>query len=353
MSEPQGAAQEGPRAAIVGIAGPALLPEERRCLQALPPAGVILFRRNCRDRAQVQDLVAELQGLVPGWRPPILIDQEGGRVMRLQPPHWRALPPAGAIGHVAQLDPSAGDEAAWLLGRLIAHDLRELGIAIACAPVLDVAAAGMTEAIGSRAFAADPLLVARLGRAFADGLRAGGVAPVLKHLPGHGRATVDSHLALPVVSAPLDLLRRTDFLPFRALAGLPLAMTAHVVYPALDPERPATISPGVIATAIRGEIGFTGLLLSDDLAMGALSGDSASRTRAALAAGCDLALHCRGRIEETEAVLAAAGPLPAETARRWQAAAMLAAEAAAFDPDAAERRLVTILDGAMLGGLVA
>lgn len=293
----------GPRAAIVGIAGPSLTFDERRLLERLPPAGVILFARNCVDRGQLAALVADIGALTPGRRTPVLIDQEGGRVMRLRPPHWRPLPAAGVVGALPAAD---GLRAAWLLGRLIAHDLAEVGISIACAPVTDLAWPGATAAIGARAFAADPWRAARLATACARGLIAGGVAPVIKHLPGHGRATVDSHEALPVVEAGLDELADTDLVPSRAMvSAVGLAMTAHVVYRAIDPHRPGTLSPTVIAEVIRGRIGFRGILLSDDLAMGALTGPVAERAGAALAAGCDLAMHCTGRIEEGRAVLEA------------------------------------------------
>lgn len=336
-----------PRAAIVGIVGPVLEAAEHELLLALPPAGVILFQRNCADRRQLRALTASLRALAPDRALPIFIDQEGGRVMRLRPPHWRSLPAAGDIGRLAAADGAAGQEAARLLGRLIAHDLREVGIDIACAPVLDVAAAGMTEAIGSRAFAADPHLVAALATAFAEGLLAGGVAPMIKHLPGHGRAVVDSHLELPVVDASLAVLRRTDFVPALGLAGLPFAMTAHVVYPALDPVRPATTSPTVIARIIRGELGVQGLLLSDDLAMQALSGEPADRAMAALDAGCDLALFCPGRLDQSRAVLQAVPPLAASLQARLEGtmAALAARQVEPFDAAGAEARLSELMTG--------
>lgn len=336
-----------PRAAIIGLAGPDLLPEERALLAALPPAGVILFQRNCRDRDQIGALVDAVRALHPGRRLAVLIDQEGGRVMRLRPPHWRALPSAGGIAGTAAREAAAGLEAAWLLGRLIAHDLREVGINVDCAPVLDVAAAGMTEAIGDRSFGADPARVAELAGRFMDGLMAGGVAPVIKHLPGHGRAAVDSHVGLPRVGASPAALREADFVPFRRLRHAPFAMTAHVVFEAFDPERPATVSAAVIARVIRGELDFQGLLMSDDLAMGALMGDPGSRAAAALAAGCDLALHCTGCLEETRAVLEAATPLPAARLERLQAVlARLDDAVQPFDPDRAEVRLAELLGGA-------
>lgn len=338
-----------PRAAVVGIAGTTLTAAERELLLALPPAGVILFQRNCADRTQLQALTDALRALSPGRRLPILIDQEGGRVMRLRPPHWRPLPAAGELGRLAIVDRAAGEEAAGLLGRLIAHDLREVGIDVDCAPVLDVAAAGMTEAIGSRAFASDPALVASLAAAFAAGLLAGGIAPVVKHLPGHGRAVVDSHLALPVVSASAAVLRASDFVPAMALAHLPFAMTAHVVYPALDADRPATTSRTVIAGTIRGELGVQGMLLSDDLAMQALLGEPADRALAALEAGCDLALFCPGRIEATRAVLQAVPPLAPSLLARLDGtlAALAGRPPEPFDADRAGALLDELLRGAV------
>ncbi|MFO1050350.1 MAG: beta-N-acetylhexosaminidase [Geminicoccaceae bacterium] len=338
----------GPRAAVVGLAGPVLDPAERELLRALPPAGVILFQRNCVDRGQLRALTDEIHALGGARRLPVLIDQEGGRVARLRPPEWRSLPAAREIGRAARANPNDGREAARLAGRLIAHDLSEVGIDIDCAPCLDIATPGMTEAIGSRSFADDPALVADLGRAFADGLLAGGIAPVIKHLPGHGRAVVDSHVEVPLVSADLPELA-SDFAPFAALRDLPLAMTAHVVFSALDPGRPATVSHAVIAGTIRGALGVQGILLSDDLAMQALTGDPASRALAALGAGCDLALFCPGRIDETRAVLQVVPPLARSILARLDGVlgALAAAPRPAFDAAAAERRLAELLAGTM------
>lgn len=331
------------RAAVVAIAGTELAPDEDDLLRRRPPAGVILFGRNCRDRAQLRTLTDALRATQPGRRLPVLIDQEGGRVMRLRPPEWRGLPSAGAVGALASHgDLPAAREAAWLLGRLIAHDLAEVGIDIDCAPVVDVGRPETTTAIGDRAFAADPELVAELAGAFAAGLTAGGVAPVLKHLPGHGRARVDSHLALPVVDAPRDELIATDLVPARRLHHLPLAMTAHVLYRAVDPDRPGTLSPVVIGELIRGEAGFGGLLLSDDLGMGALEGDPASRAERALAAGCDLAVACTGKLAESRAVLDVAPWLAADKLARLDAAVPPPA-ADGFDPEEGAARLAGLL----------
>ncbi len=308
------------RAAIVGIAGPTLLDEEIALLRELPPAGVILFGRNCNNRQQLGALVAALRAALDDPDLPVLIDQEGGRVMRLRPPEWRALPPMRAIGDLALRDREAGLEGARMVARLIAHDLGEVGITIDCVPVLDLGLPETTSAIGNRAFAADPTLVAELGKAFLVALEEAGVAGVLKHLPGHGRARVDSHVALPHVDAGLELLRATDFEPFRLLASARLAMTAHVVYTALDPERPATLSPRVIAEVVRGEIGFSGVLMSDDLDMAALAGPPRERALRALAAGCDVALFCPGRIEDTRSVLEAVPMLAADVRASLRAA---------------------------------
>lgn len=290
------------KAALVGIAGPTLNREETALLHAEAPAGAILFARNIENPAQLGRLTAALRGVLPSGAC-LLIDQEGGRVARLRPPHWPARPAAADLGALHACDAAAGLRAAWLAGALIGFDCAEAGFDVACAPVLDLAVPGATGAIGDRAFAAEPDRVAALGGAFAAGLLAAGVQPVAKHAPGHGRALVDSHEALPHVErhAMLD----ADMLPFAANAGLPWMMTAHVRYEALDPDRPATLSPGVIAGVIRGRIGFKGVLVSDDLCMGALSGDPGARAAAALAAGCDLALHCSGRFEDSAAVLAA------------------------------------------------
>lgn len=303
------------RAAVVGIAGPALTAAERRLFGAQPPAGFILFRRNCVDPAQLAALTAELKALHPDRWLPVLVDQEGGRVQRLAPPHWPALPPARTIGALAERDPAAGDRAARLHAGAIAALLREAGIDVVCAPCLDLLRPETTKAIGDRAFAADPALVASLGRAYAEALIAAGIVPVIKHLPGHGRATCDSHLELPRVTASRAELEVADWRAFQPLAAPPLGdrimgMTAHIVFEALDPDRPATRSPVIIDEVIRGAIGFRGLLFSDDLSMQALAGPIEARATASLAAGCDLALHCNGDLAELEAVLAAVPMLP-------------------------------------------
>ena len=313
------------RAAIVGIGGPVLAAEEAALLRDHPSAGVILFRRNIEDPAQLRLLVAALRSvLAPGAV--LMLDQEGGRVARLRPPHWASHPSCGAIG---TLPPPLALRAAWLQGALIGLQCGEAGFDTVCAPVLDRRIAGASDVIGDRAFAAGPEQVARLARAMAAGLLATGIQPVGKHAPGHGRASVDSHLALPTVAAnDMD----ADLLPFAANADLPWLMTAHIVYPLWDLARPATLSPTVIGQIIRGRCGFRGVLASDDLAMNALDGAPATRAIAALEAGCDIALYCSGDPEGTKAVLRAVGPLgDAARARLAAARAMAAARAVPLD----------------------
>ena len=305
-----------PRAAILGCAGLALTEFERRFFAATDPLGFILFARNCHSPAQLSSLIAALRNAIGRADAPILIDQEGGRVVRLGPPHWRKPPAAACFGALAARDLEPARRAVWLNARLIAAELAPLGITVDCAPVLDLALPETHAVIGDRAFGGDPALVAALGRAFCEGLLAGGVLPVIKHIPGHGRARADSHLELPEVRTPRETLRATDWLPFNALADQPWAMTAHVRYGALDARAPATTSAKLIAEVIRGEIGFDGVLISDDLGMQALAGDLADRAEAALAAGCDLVLHCSGVMAEMETLMAAVPPLADAAAAR-------------------------------------
>ncbi len=282
------------KAAIVGIAGYVLSSQEAALLAAYPPAGIILFARNVADPVQLRALTANLHeaGVV------VVVDQEGGRVARLRPPHWRAHPPAGDIG---LLPPEAARRAAWLTGTLIGADCRTAGIDVVCAPVLDLLVPGADGIVGDRAFGSDPETVGDLGAALADGLLAAGVVPVAKHAPGHGRAGADSHATMPWLSAGSE----DDLAPFIRCAHLPWMMTAHILYDAWDPALPATLSPTIIREVIRGRIGFRGLLVSDDLAMGALTGSPAERGIAALTAGCDLAMHCSGVLEDSADLLAA------------------------------------------------
>lgn len=327
-------------AGVLGVEGTGLTDEERSYLRETPPAGVILFARNVVDRGQLRQLTDAIRAAAAPIRPLVFIDQEGGRVMRLRPPVWRSLPTMARIGELCQRAPDSAAQAARAVGRLIGVDLAEAGIDVACAPVLDVAAPGLTDAIGTRAFSADPAVVTRLGRAVADGLLDAGILPVIKHLPGHGRALVDSHVGLPVVEAGRDELASRDFLPFQALSDLPIGMTAHILFRAIDPDRPATMSPRIIEDVIRGEIGFSGLLLSDDLGMGALSGDLASRATDCLAAGCDLALACSGRIEDARVLARTLPELAGDALRRYERALACRPDgAAAFDVAADERHL--------------
>lgn len=303
------------RAFIAGCAGPNLSATERSFFRDAEPWGFILFARNIADPDQVRALVADLREAV-GWTAPVLIDQEGGRVQRLRPPHWTDDPPAEAFGNLYLSDPIAALEAVRLNSRAIAADLYALGIDVDCLPCADLRHPDGHGIIGNRAYGTEPAAVAALARAAAVGLMEGGVLPVLKHIPGHGRAPVDSHEKLPVVTATRGELEGMDFAAFRDLSDLPLGMTAHVVYSDIDPDRPATTSPVVLAEVVRGSIGFDGLLMSDDLSMGALAGTMETRARDALAAGCDMLLHCNGKMEEMEKVAASAPVLTGEAYAR-------------------------------------
>ncbi len=308
-----------PKACIVGISGPVLTAEEVALLRAHRPLGVILFARNVVDPAQLRALTSHLARILPPLAV-TMVDQEGGRVARLRPPHWPAHPAAAQLGRLHAADGPAGLRAAWLTGALIGLDAAEAGLEVVCAPVLDRSVPGAHDVIGDRAFAADPDVVGEMGAAFGAGLLAAGVQPVAKHAPGHGRAGVDSHQSLP----RLDAVWSDDLVPFARCAHLPWMMTAHIVYEAQDPDRPATLSPTIIDEVIRGAIGFDGLLVSDDLTMGALSGAPAERAAAAVAAGCDLALHCSGVLAETAAVLAACPEAGDATLQRLRGAVFLA-----------------------------
>ena len=343
MSE---AEQPIPKALILGLAGLEISGAERRFFEECDPFGFILFARNCKTPGQIRDLVADLRSVVGRADAPVLIDQEGGRVARLRPPHWREAPPAAVFGALASHDDGNARQAVRLNARLIGAELAALGIDVDCAPVLDVPAEDSHDIVGDRAFGASPDLVARLGRAAIDGFLDAGVLPVIKHIPGHGRAMVDSHHELPVVGAELDALRQIDFAPFAALADAPWAMTAHVVYTALDADNPATTSKTVIGDIIRGEIGFDGVLISDDLSMKALSGSLAERALAALAAGCDVALHCNGEMEEMSAVAEAAAPLSPAALERIARARALLRPAGPVDVSDLQAQLQTLLDTA-------
>ncbi|MGO4715732.1 beta-N-acetylhexosaminidase [Bradyrhizobium sp. 2TAF24] len=331
------------RAFITGVSGLVLTADERAFLRAARPWGFILFKRNIDSPSQVSGLVDELRRSIDDEGAPVLIDQEGGRVQRLGPPHWPVYPPGAIFAMLYGADPKAGTRAAFLASRLIAADLTDLGITVDCLPLADVPVAGADAVIGNRAYGTTPDQVAVIARAVTDGLEQGGVLPVLKHIPGHGRATADSHHRLPVVDTPAAELDQTDFAAFRPLADLPMAMTAHVVFSALDATQPATTSATMIERVIRGSIGFQGLLMSDDVSMNALQGTIALRTSAALAAGCDIALHCNGILDEMREVAAAAPLLAGLPLQRADAARAARKPAQPLDRAAARAELNDLL----------
>ena len=308
-----------PKAAIFGCAGPDLTADERAFFRDADPLGFILFARNVDTPERTRRLVEELRSSVARAEAPVLVDQEGGRVARLRPPHWRKAPPARLLGELYARKPELGLEATKLNSRLLAADLVSIGADVDCLPVLDIAFPETHAVIGDRAYASQPEPVAALGRAAAEGLMAEGVMPVIKHIPGHGRATVDSHDRLPTVSAPRELLERTDFLPFKLLSDLPWAMTGHLLFEAIDPKAAITVSAGGVQDVIRSHIGFDGLLLSDDLSMQALGGSLGDRAARALAAGCDIALHCNGRMDEMVDVAARTGSMTEAAEGRFEA----------------------------------
>lgn len=289
---------------ITGCEGLVLSDNERQFLRDSDPWGFILFGRNVESPEQVSALVSAFRDCVGRDDAPVLIDQEGGRVQRLRPPHWASYPAAAHFGQLEERLSGEGCKAARIGARLMAHDLLALGITVDCLPVLDVPVENTTKAIGDRAYCGAPARVAELGNSAADGMLSGGVLPVIKHIPGHGRAVVDSHAELPRVSSPFVDLVAHDFAAFKPLAEFPLGMTAHVVFEAIDPHNPATLSSSVISTIIRDEIGFQGLLMSDDISMGALQTDMADRASGAIRAGCDIVLHCNGLMDEMQSVAA-------------------------------------------------
>jgi len=334
------------RAFITGLAGLKLLDEEREFLREHQPFGLILFKRNIEDKAQVTELVAEaLRELAPEAL--VLVDQEGGRVQRFGPPNWPAYPPGAVFGKIYDRDPKLGMAAAWLGARLMASDLLPMGINTDCIPLADVPVVGSDQVIGDRAYGGTPEKVAAIAGAVAAGVAAGGMIPILKHIPGHGRANADSHQKLPVVNADKATLEASDFAAFRPLKKLPLGMTAHVVFTAFDPVLPATTSPVVIREVIRGSIGFEGLLMGDDISMGALSGSIAERARASLKAGCDLVLHCNGKMDEMRQVAAEAPELTGDVAKRVQRALNARRQPAMLDVEAARREFAAMIDGHM------
>ncbi|MDA1091233.1 MAG: beta-N-acetylhexosaminidase [Proteobacteria bacterium] len=336
-----------PFAVIYGCSGTVLTDAEKAFFADVRPAGFILFGRNCLDPDQVVALVTELKNISGQAETPILIDQEGGRVQRLGRPHWPDRPAAAVFRNLAAHDLPSATAAARLNAELIAADLAALGINVNCAPVLDVPAAGAHEIIGDRAYGDDPDTVAALGLAVCEGFFSRGIMPVIKHIPGHGRAGADSHLELPIVDAAAGDLSTIDFRPFQALSRMPFftpwAMTAHVVYTALDPDRPATTSTTVIKDIIRGTIGFDGVLVSDDIGMKALGGPFAGRATQSLAAGCDLVLHCSGEMAEMEDVAKGLRPITSEASARLARGGAMLGGGGDWDKGAAQARLDEIL----------
>ncbi len=335
------AARQRPRAVIFGCSGLELTPDETAFFRESDPLGFILFARNCNNPRQVKDLVSALRETVSDGAAPVLIDQEGGRVARLGPPHWRKPPAAALFGALADIDPAKADYAARLNAQLIAAELMDLGINVDCLPVLDIPQSDADPIIGDRAYSQEPGRVARLGRATCEGLMAGGVLPIIKHIPGHGRARQDSHEALPVVDSPRRELEELDFAPFRALSDMPWAMTAHIVYTDIDADAPATLSPTIVQDVIRDYMGFDGVLLTDDLSMKALTGNFGDRASAALAAGCDVVLHCNGEMDEMTAIAAATSPISDKTAERLSRTIPISAKE--IDREAARRQVNELL----------
>jgi beta-N-acetylhexosaminidase len=327
------------KAFITGLAGTRLSDAERDFIRAERPWGFILFRRNIDTPAQVTALTNEIRGVLGMTDVPILVDQEGGRVQRLRPPNWPLYPAGAAFGQLYDIDPVLGLKAARLSARLIADDLAKVGVTVDCLPLADVPVPGADDVIGDRAYGNDPQKVAAIARAVTEGLEQGGILPILKHIPGHGRATADSHLALPMVDTPQSELESIDFAAFKPLADLPMAMTAHVVFSAYDAAQPATTSATMIERVIRGLIGFQGLLMSDDVGMNALAGSIAERTKALLAAGCDMVLACSGEPEEMHQVARETPELSGKALARAKAALASRHAPKPFDRDAARAEL--------------
>jgi beta-N-acetylhexosaminidase len=335
-----------PRAFITGVSGPELTAAERQFIRIERPWGFILFKRNIETPAQVALLIAELRKEIGNLDAPVLVDQEGGRVQRLGPPHWPVYPPGATFGALYDIDRGLGLSAARLSARLIAADLIDLGVTVDCLPLADVPVGGADAVIGNRAYGNEPAKVAAIARAVTEGLEQGGILPVLKHIPGHGRATADTHFRLPVVDTPKSELDRTDFAAFQPLADLPMAMTAHVVFSALDPAHPATTSATIIHQVIRGVIGFQGLLMSDDVSMNALAGSIAERTRAILAAGCDMVLHCNGQLDEMRDVARETPELSGKALERARRALASRKAPQAFDRLKARAELDALIERA-------
>lgn len=328
---------------IFGCSGAELNDREATFFAAHRPLGFILFQRNCRSPEQIRSLTAALRQTAGRPDAPILIDQEGGRVQRLKPPQWRAAPPARTFGQLAAMDRAAAKRAAWINARLIAAELEPLGITIDCAPVLDKPVSGAHDIIGDRAYAADVDTIVELARAAAEGLMDGGILPVIKHIPGHGRAKADSHLECPVVDATGPELDDNDLPPFKALADQPFAMTAHVVYTAWDRKNVATMSPRIVQEVIRERVGFNNVLLSDDLSMKALGGSMADRAQGGLDAGCDILLHCNGELAEMKEIADAVGEIAPQAALRVEKALTSRRLPGPIDPTVLLQELDTLL----------
>ena len=333
----------GRRAFITGVTGTELRADEREFIAAEQPWGFILFKRNIDNPAQVSALVDDLRKLAGDVDAPVLIDQEGGRVQRLGPPNWPVYPPGAAFGRLYDIDSALGLAAARLTARLIADDLIKLGVTVDCLPLADVPVAGADAVIGDRAYGTEVGKVAAIARAVTDGLAEGGILPVLKHIPGHGRATADTHFKLPVVDTTESELKRTDFAAFQPLADLPMAMTAHVVFSAFDAIHPATTSAKMVEQMIRAFIGFQGLLMSDDVSMNALAGSIAERTRAVFAAGCDVVLHCNGQMDEMRQVAGETPELSGLALERANRALAARKPPQAFDRAAARAELDALI----------
>lgn len=336
-----------PKAFAAGCCSTRLSDSERAFFREARPCGLILFQRNCETPDQVRRLAGDAADAVGGDAFMVLIDQEGGRVRRLRPPHWRDYPSARAFANLYARDKALGLEAARLCARAWADDLRACGVNLNATPVLDIPVPGAHDIIGDRAYGGDADTVIALGRAVAEGFMDGGVIPVIKHIPGHGRARADSHENLPVIDTSIDELERTDFRPFAALSGMPAAMTAHILLTELDAERPVSVSPVIISEVIRGSIGFGGLLMSDDLSMKALDGSLADRAGGVIAAGCDMALQCNGVLAEMEEVAGVVPELSGMALNRFEAAMAVTAGSRPYD---AERAAVLLAEAAAAQG---
>lgn len=334
----------GIKAFIIGVAGTSITSEEREFIDHEHPWGLILFARNIENGKQVHKLVDQFREAVGRSDAPVLIDQEGGRVQRLKEPHWQKYAPGQVLGDLWRTNKKAGKRAIYLQSRLIAYDLHELGINVDCLPVLDVPVEGGHDVIGDRAYSHDPKEVAIMGKIACEGLLEGGVLPVIKHIPGHGRACADSHKELPIVTTSIEEMRKTDFVPFKALSNMPLAMTAHVRYEALDADNCATVSKHIIEGVIRKELKFDGLLMSDDLSMQALEGDFSDRTIASFAAGCDVVLHCNGILREMEEIATVCDVLDGKALARAHAALQEIREPDEIDVDALRLELNKLLE---------